>query len=135
MEMKKEYSNEEITVVWKPGVCFHAGECVKGSPSVFKPKEKPWIQMEHDSTENIMAAIDKCPSGALSYYKNGEQAKAEPEATVEVQMKPNGPIVIHGAMTVVHEDGSTETKGPRASFCRCTKSANMPFCDGAHKNL
>lgn len=135
MEMKKEYTNGEITVVWKPSLCFHAGECVKGSPGVFKPDEKPWIQISNDSTENLMATIDKCPSGALSYYKNGEEAQMEPEAQVEVQLKANGPLVVHGSMKVVHEDGTTEIKGPRASFCRCTKSANMPFCDGAHKNL
>jgi len=134
MDIKKEYTNGEITVVWKRGLCFHAGECVKGSPNVFKPKEKPWIQMEGDNSANLMATIDKCPSGALSYYKNGEE-QSEPEVNVEVQMKPNGPIVVQANMTVVHEDGSRETKGPRASFCRCTKSANMPFCDGAHKNL
>ncbi|MDX2361291.1 MAG: (4Fe-4S)-binding protein [Crocinitomicaceae bacterium] len=63
----KEYSNDGVTVVWNSGKCKHAAECVKNAGNVFKPKESPWIQMENGSSEEIMAAIDKCPSGALSY--------------------------------------------------------------------
>ncbi len=74
--MKKEraikYSNGEITVIWKPDLCIHSGNCVKGSPEVFKPKEKPWVQAENSTSKQIMETIDTCPSGALSYQKNNE---------------------------------------------------------------
>ncbi|TNE55002.1 MAG: (4Fe-4S)-binding protein [Bacteroidetes bacterium] len=69
-EVKKEYSNGEITIVWKPGLCQHAGECVKALPQVYKPKEQPWIQVDQASTEELIDQIGKCPSGALSYYRN-----------------------------------------------------------------
>lgn len=62
----KEYSNGEITVVWQSGKCIHSGNCVKNLPTVFKPKEQPWIQMDQDSSEHIRATVAKCPSGALS---------------------------------------------------------------------
>ena len=65
-----EYSNGEITIVWQPDICMHSGNCVKNLATVFKPKERPWIQPENASTQEIMSAIDKCPSGALSYRKN-----------------------------------------------------------------
>ena len=42
-EKKKEYSNGELTVVWKPDLCIHAAECVKGLPQVFDPNKKPWV--------------------------------------------------------------------------------------------
>lgn len=67
--IKKEYSNDDVVVVWESGKCIHAAECVKNAGKVFKPKDKPWVQMENGTSEEIMAAIDKCPSGALSYYK------------------------------------------------------------------
>ncbi|WP_340199053.1 (4Fe-4S)-binding protein [Ascidiimonas sp. W6] len=66
----KEYDNGEITVVWNPSICTHSGNCVKGSPKVFKPKEKPWIKMEAETSKSIMKTINTCPSGALSFYKN-----------------------------------------------------------------
>jgi predicted GNAT family acetyltransferase/uncharacterized Fe-S cluster protein YjdI len=70
MNMKKEYSNGEITIVWEPSQCQHAGICVKMLPEVYKPKEKPWINQYNASTEQLKDQIAKCPSGALSYYTN-----------------------------------------------------------------
>ena len=72
MSNEHEYSNGEITVVWKPDVCIHSGNCEKKLSAVFKPQERPWIQVENASTEEIMNAIDKCPSDALSFRKNEE---------------------------------------------------------------
>ncbi|KYG76628.1 (4Fe-4S)-binding protein [Roseivirga echinicomitans] len=66
-EIVKEYSNGELTVVWKPQKCIHAGECVKALPEVYNPKEKPWIKAENASTQALKDQIAKCPSGALSY--------------------------------------------------------------------
>lgn len=66
----KEYTNGEVTIVWKNSLCIHSGNCVKNNPDVFKPKEKPWIVPENSSTKKIIETIHKCPSGALSYYKN-----------------------------------------------------------------
>ena len=67
MGKEKEYSNGELTVIWKPDVCIHSGNCVKGSPEVFKPGERPWVKIEAASSEEIRKTIDTCPSGALSY--------------------------------------------------------------------
>ncbi len=67
-----EYSNGEITICWQPDVCIHSGNCVKNLAAVFKPQERPWIKPENASSEEIMSAVDKCPSGALFYRKNEE---------------------------------------------------------------
>jgi uncharacterized Fe-S cluster protein YjdI len=39
---------------------------VIGLPTVFKPKEKPWIQLGDEASEEIARAVKRCPSGALS---------------------------------------------------------------------
>ncbi|MDC6384786.1 (4Fe-4S)-binding protein [Flagellimonas taeanensis] len=67
MDTVKEYPNGEITVVWKPELCQHAGVCVKLLPKVYNPKEKPWIKVENAATDELKHQISKCPSGALSY--------------------------------------------------------------------
>jgi uncharacterized Fe-S cluster protein YjdI len=69
-EKVKEYINGELTIVWKPELCKHAGVCVRMLPKVYKPKEKPWITIENASTEELKDQVSKCPSGALSYYEN-----------------------------------------------------------------
>ena len=66
----KEYTNGEVTIVWKSGKCIHSGNFVKNNPEVFRPKEQPWITPEASTTEAIISAINKCPSGALSYRIN-----------------------------------------------------------------
>ncbi|MDD4776703.1 MAG: (4Fe-4S)-binding protein [Fermentimonas sp.] len=65
----KEYTNGEITIVWKPDVCIHSGICVRTLPKVYKPSERPWIQMENATSQEMIDQVAKCPSGALSIKK------------------------------------------------------------------
>ncbi len=69
-DLKKEYSNGEITVVWKPALCIHSSICWKGLNEVFDPKERPWIKIDGAGSETIIEQVKQCPSKALSYYKN-----------------------------------------------------------------
>lgn len=72
---EKRYSNDEITVFWKPEVCIHSTNCWKALLPVFDPRKRPWVNMAGATTEEIMATIDKCPSGALSYCANDDEPK------------------------------------------------------------
>lgn len=74
-EITTKYSNGEITIVWKPGICEHSGICVKTLPKVYIPSKKPWIRIGNATTEELIAQIKKCPSGALSYYWNDKENK------------------------------------------------------------
>ena len=69
-EIKKEYSNEEITVTWQPHMCTHSKKCWKGLLEVFDPREKPWIKLNGATNETIKRQIDQCPSKALSFREN-----------------------------------------------------------------
>jgi uncharacterized Fe-S cluster protein YjdI len=62
-----KYTNGEITIIWKPDVCIHSRKCFMGLPTVFDPRKRPWIEMDGTDTAAIVAQIQKCPSGALSY--------------------------------------------------------------------
>lgn len=62
----KEYSNGEITILWKPKLCTHSGVCVRTLPGVYHPKEKPWLRMENATSEQLIKQVSTCPSGALS---------------------------------------------------------------------
>jgi len=122
-------------VVWKPEMCIHSAKCVHGLPGVFKPKEKPWIQIENGSSEELIKTIDTCPSGALSYYKNSGDPKNSEEMseTKKVEVIKDGPLMVFGDTEITHDDGRVEVKKRSSAFCRCGKTQNGPFCDGSHK--
>lgn len=61
-----EYTNGEITILWKPEMCEHAGICVKMLPNVYNPKTHPWVKPENASTAELLEQVSKCPSGALT---------------------------------------------------------------------
>ena len=69
MKTSSEYTNGEVTIVWKPNLCIHSAMCINGLPAVFKPNEKPWINAHSASTEEIIQQVNHCPSRALSYFK------------------------------------------------------------------
>ena len=70
METTKEYKKDNLTVIWKPNLCIHAGVCVKTLPKVYNPKSTPWINCDNASVEALKSQIDACPSGALTYRES-----------------------------------------------------------------
>ena len=63
----QEYKNDKLVVRYDPGICIHAGECVRGLPSVFNVSKKPWIDANGASPAAIIEQLKCCPSGALTY--------------------------------------------------------------------
>jgi len=72
-DKKLKYSNDEITVVWKPEFCKHSGRCVTQLPKVFDLKTKPWVTITGADTQVIIDQVNKCPTGALSFFYNDEK--------------------------------------------------------------
>ena len=57
MGKKIEYTNGEMTIIWQPELCQHAGICVKMLPNVYHPKERPWVQIENATTEEVVSTL------------------------------------------------------------------------------
>ena len=129
----KEYTNGEITVVWKPETCIHAGNCARGLSKVFKPRERPWIQLENATTEEIKNQVKQCPSGALSFYMNEEEKEETAKEAISIEVMLNGPLLVKGNCQVKAAGGTISNKENTTAFCRCGASANKPYCDGTHK--
>jgi len=136
-EITKHYSNDDITVVWKPDQCIHSTLCWKGLVSVFNPRERPWIKIGGSDTDSIIAQVEKCPSGALSFYRNNEQKEERSTTDVDtiVEVTSNGPLMVYGNITVKHKNGEEDKKHRVTAFCRCGASSNKPFCDGTHVKI
>ncbi len=72
-DIVKRYSNGEVTVIWQPSLCIHSGICSRGLPKVFDPRRRPWVILEGTETDAIVAQVERCPSGALSYEKQSSK--------------------------------------------------------------
>jgi uncharacterized Fe-S cluster protein YjdI len=144
-QKSKEYTNGELTVVWKPGLCIHSAKCVEALPEVYHPKEKPWIKPNNATTEALKKQISTCPSGALTYYMNDEdpsQARHTleegPTSTgglVKVEVMQGGPLIVYGSIRVKGKDGQEELKANTCALCRCGASSQKPYCDGSHTDI
>lgn len=131
-----QYTNGEVTIVWKPDNCIHSTLCWKGLKEVFNPAERPWIKPDGATTQQIIEQVRKCPSGALSYFVNNEEGKdiiAEKAELLNIEIAANGPILIKTECVIQHSNGTTETKKGTTALCRCGQSSNKPYCDGTHR--
>ena len=134
--MRKVYASENIRVSFDPKLCIHAARCVAGSPEVFRPDERPWVQPDKAGAESIAATIANCPTGALRYERlDGGPPEAVP-AERALTLEKDGPIYARGPVPLVDADGNRwEDAGHRYALCRCGGSGNKPFCDNTHKTM
>ncbi|WP_440952685.1 CDGSH iron-sulfur domain-containing protein [Methanococcoides sp. FTZ1] len=126
-----DYVGKEITIHDNRGVCSHRGHCTDNLPSVFRMKRGPWIDPDGASAEEIMKVIEMCPSGALSYTKDGVLHKdldREPGVTIT----KDGPYDVVGGIELDDPDGNTPESKEHYTLCRCGASKNNPFCSGQH---
>jgi len=134
MSKEHTYTNGEVTIIWKADLCSHSRKCWMGLNEVFKPGERPWIKPDGATTERIIAQVEQCPSGALSYRMNAaEPPPSITSADTEVEVTRNGPLLLKGTCSVRHTDGRHEIREKVTAFCRCGASANKPYCDGSHR--
>ena len=105
-------------------------------PGVFDLRRRPWIDPDADGPGTVAATVERCPSGALQ-YRRLDGGPAEFARRVDVQVVPemrNGPLLVTGEVRVRLDDGTEEIL-PRATLCRCGKSARKPFCDNTHLQI
>ena len=61
----QSYETPDVVVTFDPKLCVHSGVCVLGLPRVFDIKRKRWIRPELASPDDVVAQVDRCPTGAL----------------------------------------------------------------------
>lgn len=155
----RKYSNDEITVYWKPSACIHASYCYRELIEVFDPSRRPWIDINGSTTARIIEVVNLCPTEALAWKwndneKNGSvgpdqlnhirfrrpelmnaMESAPEEHPVSVKIMVDGPIVFKGNFTVSYDGIKKEVHDSMISICRCGVSDHQPFCDGQHRKI
>jgi uncharacterized Fe-S cluster protein YjdI len=139
----RSYSNEEVTVFWRPELCIHSANCLIGLPGVFDSSERPWVNIRGASSKEIMKTVDTCPSRALLYLKSTNLSLRKTRKTrkklpkfARIQILKDGPAIISGNFILRDPDRKKiHLKTDKAAICRCGASNKKPLCDGTHLKI
>ena len=133
-DKRDNYQGKKITIHDNRGICAHAGYCTDGLSSVFRLGEEPWIHPDAARADQVIATIQKCPSGALSYSVDDAEHRdrgGEPNIFVA----PNGPYAVSGRLDIADTTRAEGASKEHFTLCRCGGSRNKPFCDGTHWHI
>jgi len=69
----KMYIGPIVNVSFDATLCQHAAECIRGMPTVFDVRKRPWVDPGNASTEEeadrLREVVGRCPSGALRIHE------------------------------------------------------------------
>ena len=74
----EEHKNEKLVVRYDPAICIHAGECVRGLPSVFSLSRKPWIDVNGAPAATIIEQMGQPQGQPSSEHCSAEACDASP---------------------------------------------------------
>ena len=131
---KHNYAGEKLTIHFDPKKCIHAGECVRGSSAVFNPNNKPWVKPDAAAADDVVAVVERCPTGALTYERSDGGAAETADERNTVRLAVDGPVYLRGDLRIEDASGQVHS-ATRAALCRCGATKNAPFCDGAHAKV
>lgn len=121
-------------------ICAESGFCGHRLANI----EKLATQTDNSIIRSqVMAMIERCPSGSYTYALNENSADIEPDLpqqiTVTTEMTSEGPIAgplwVTGYVPIERSDGGAVESRNRVTLCRCGHSKNKPLCDGTHRVL
>ncbi len=121
-----------LTVRDDRSICVHAGFCGNQLTNV-------WDQVAETGDSRVrmavIAEIEKCPSGALTYRFDGDDTDVEVARPAQVGVIDDGPLWVTGGISVATSAGVELETRARVTLCRCGASGNKPLCDGSHKGI
>jgi len=129
-DKREIYIGKQITIHDNRGICAHAGVCTDNLASVFRMGEEPWIDPDAATVDEIVAIVERCPSGALGYAL-GESERTVAAGAASIRIVPGGPYVVTGEVELDASWGDGACRN-QFTLCRCGASKNKPFCDGSH---
>lgn len=134
LEEAEKTEGPEVDLTDVPHLCSSARFCNLNGGT--------WKNTRHSDnsrakTDAIRSACH-CPSGRLVAWdkKTGQPLEPQFDPSISVaedpQKKVSGPLWLKGEVALESSDGTEYEKRNRVALCRCGKSKNKPFCDGAH---
>jgi uncharacterized Fe-S cluster protein YjdI/CDGSH-type Zn-finger protein len=128
----RSYETEQIRVYWDSSLCLHTARCIRRAPDVFDSSRRPWVQLDGADPEDVADAVQRCPTGALTFEWLDREDPAAVESPV-IELQRNGPYYVRGPVRVLSVNGEVLARGTRVALCRCGGTKNAPFCDNTHR--
>ncbi len=118
-------------------LCMHAAFCVG------RTKRIPALMegvADSDVRAQVIAMIERCPSGSYLYALEYEGLDVEPDYPVQIAVTEEetelaGPLWVTGEIPVARADGQPFETRNRMTLCRCGQSSEKPLCDGTHRKI
>ena len=87
------------------------------------------------SPQDIVAAVLRCPSGALHFTRHDGGAEERPDVPASVTPVPDGPLYLRGELEIRAAEGTPVRRDTRAAVCRCGHATKLPLCDNTCRAL
>jgi CDGSH-type Zn-finger protein len=119
-------------------LCMEAGFCGNRVTNV---EEMTRHTADTQVRAQVMAMIERCPSGSYTYALAEGEEDVEPDlprqiaVTIEITSEGpiDGPLWVTGNIPIERADGQFLETRNRVTLCRCGLSKTKPLCDGSHR--
>jgi CDGSH-type Zn-finger protein len=121
-------------------LCMESGFCANRVTDV---QEMVPLTADTQVRSEVIAMIERCPSGSYCYAINPGEDDIEPDLpqqiAVTTDVTSDGPILsalwVTGNIPVERADGQPFETRNRVTLCSCGRSGIKPLCDGTHRPL
>jgi CDGSH-type Zn-finger protein/truncated hemoglobin YjbI len=140
-DQQDTYVGQQLAILDNRGTCQHSGYCTDRLTAVFRAGQEPFVAPSGGRMDEIILAVRDCPSGALSFAIDGQEAREQVDwgggREPAIEVTRDGPYRITGGIALTDGDGRAVARNQGASLehyaiCRCGHSQNKPFCSGMH---
>jgi len=129
-----------IFVKKDPSLCMQSGYCGLREAGI---SQLVAATNETKVRSLVMAMVERCPSGALTYRVEVDGPDIEPDLPQQVAITTEitsdgpiaGPLWVTGGIPVVRSDGQPFETRNRVTLCNCGHSCSKPLCDGTHRDM
>jgi CDGSH-type Zn-finger protein len=129
---RRAFAGDGVVMTDDRSLCSAAGFCDRRNTDVWEMIGNitgPRVR------EQLVAMIERCPSGRLQHMPAEGDRAVEPTFQPSVAVVRDGPLWVRGGIRVTGADGRDYEVRNRVTLCRCGHSANKPFCDGTHEDV
>lgn len=133
---------EQAQVLEGPSMQLADAEVLCAFARFCDPHGQVWNEVKDTDDPKVrvqfLQQVANCPSGRLIAVDKHDGESIEPKLPHSIGLiedpaqKCSGPLWVRGGIALVGADGQAYAVRNRMTLCRCGKSENKPFCNGAH---